>query len=385
MNFGSIVWGAIQPVLTVCIVVVLGAFLKRKNIYHQAVMKSLGVLALQVLSPCLLISKIAVSINLGNMPQYLTIMAISLGYFVFLFIAAGIIYYTTKKYQTPTFRTSILSATSFGNVGDFPIAILTVLGDSTPFMMGDADKGIAFITAILLVYFPLFFSIGLYWIEQDYKSIKSDDFEQLPETTAPIVQQKTPFYKSKLFKLIFLNPNIIGIIIGLLFALIPPFNYVFVTKDGPLHFIFKLIQTIGNAYIPIGLTLFGANLTYANFGIFMKLLGRPVIQTMPTTIYVPISIIIVFKLVICPVIGIFFVKLLASVDLIDKSNAMLQFVLMTPLMMPMAQMNLILAQIYHPKGKPEEMATLVAICYIVAPISLIASLSGAIYSVSLGS
>ena len=386
MNFGSIVWAAIQPILSILIMVAVGVALKKKNIYGQDVMKSLGVFALQFLAPCLMLTKTASSISVNNIHQYLSIMLIAFIYQMYSFVAAFIIFYSTRKYLTPTFRKSLLSAMSFGNVGDFPIAILLTVGNAAPFNPGDGDKGVAFITAILLIYYPLFFSLGIYWIESDYKSLKVEypkiHAELEPLQHEPERPEKPKFWRHPLFRMIIVNPNIIGIVIGLCLGLVQPLNDVFVSSNGALFFIFNTLKTLGNAYIPIGLTLFGANLIYADFSIFKRLFGIAVESTMATTIYIPIFIVVFTRLVISPILGIAFVTYLTNIGFIDPTNKILQFVLMTPMMMPMAQMNLVLSQIYHPKGKPQEMATMVAICYCFAPISLVVSLSVAIYSLS---
>ena len=354
-------------------------------------MKSLGLFALNYLSPCLLMTKTAVSITIRNIDQYLSIMLISFIYQVVSFIVAFLIFYSTRKYLTPTFRKSLLSAISFGNVNDFPIAILLIIGNSPPFINGDADRGVAFISAILLVYCPFLFSLGIYWIESDYKSLRIiEEHPEADDEVAPLrieeplteQPQRLKLWKHPLLKLIFYNPNIIGIVIGLILGIVQPLNDVIVSPSGPLFFIFNTLKTLGNAYIPIGLTLFGANLIYADFSIFKRFFGSTVESTMPSTIYIPIFAAVVTRLVLFPILGISFVTYLTSIGYIDPANKILQFVLMTPMMMPMAQLNLILSQIYHPKGKPQEMATTVAICYCFSPISLMISLSFALYSLS---
>eukprot|EP00835_Amoeboradix_gromovi_P002123 NODE_113_length_19319_cov_0.247815.p6 type:complete len:387 gc:universal NODE_113_length_19319_cov_0.247815:7821-8981(+) len=386
MNFGAIVWAAIQPILTVLIMVIIGVILTKKRIYHQEVMKSLGKFALQFLAPCLMMTKTAASISPSNIMQYLFIMLITSIYQVYYIIAAFIIFFLTKRYCSPTFRTSVMSSTAFGNWGDFPIAILIAIGNSPPFEPGDSDKGIAFVTAILLLYYPLIFSLGVHWIESDYKSIKVEYLDNKTEEESNVVAKPEPkFYHKEWFRLIVFNPNIIGIVIGLMLGLIAPLNKVFVSSDGALFFVFNTLKTMGNAYIPIGLTLFGANLIYADFSIFKRMLRIPVTHNdteLPKKIYVPIFAVIFTRLVISPIIGIAFVNFLISASFIDPMNKILQFVLILPMCMPMAQMNLVLSQIYHPKGKPEEMATMVAICYFLTPFSLIVSLSVAIYTLS---
>eukprot|EP00834_Sanchytrium_tribonematis_P001944 NODE_52_length_30984_cov_1.383358.p11 type:complete len:382 gc:universal NODE_52_length_30984_cov_1.383358:2979-1834(-) len=377
MLIGTIIWGAIQPVLTIFIMVLLGVILKRKKIYNQTVMKELGKLAIQFLSPCLLLTKIAISINIGNIASYLSIILIAFIYQVYYIVMGLIIFFSTRRFLTSTFKKSVLSSCAFGNWSDFPIAILISVGASEPFGPGDSDKGIAYTTAFVLVLIPFLFTFGQFWIESDYKSINHED-STIADPTITLSLTKR-ILNNRLFQLIVLNPNILGITIGLILGLAKPLNEIFVQPSGALYFIFKTFQVIGNGYVPISLSLFGANLMYADFSIFKKLLGFNVPQNLPKSVYIPICAVIFMRMILSPILGILFVKLISSHNLIDKSNKILQFVLILPTLMPMAQMNLILSQIQHPFGKPLEMATLTALCYTVTPFSLIASLTAAIY------
>eukprot|EP00834_Sanchytrium_tribonematis_P002198 NODE_63_length_26141_cov_1.022656.p9 type:complete len:372 gc:universal NODE_63_length_26141_cov_1.022656:17122-16007(-) len=370
MNLATIIWSAFQPVINLLIMVLLGMYLKWKKLYNEQNMSDLSRIDINYFLPCLMFSKIIVSISTNNITEYGLVLCTAFIFQCYYILCGVLIYLTTRKYQTPYFKKGVINSTAFGNWADSPFAIILAIGNSEPFKDGDANYGLALFTAFFLISSPFIFTLGIHWIKSDYKELNEE----------PEVETKR-MWDNPMVKLILRNPNIIAIVLGVIVAVITPLKNQFTLEGGYLHFLFITISTIGGASIPVGITLFGANLLYADFSALKRIFGFGVDSRLPRKIFVPIFAVVFFRMIFCPFIGVAYSKALVYIGLVSDSNKMMQFVLALPMCLPVAQMNLIFSQIFHPNGNPTEMATLVAICYAVAPFTMIASLTGIIYAI----
>ncbi|ORZ35278.1 auxin efflux carrier [Catenaria anguillulae PL171] len=164
-------------------------------------------------------------------------------------------------------------------------------------------------------------------------------------------------------------PNI-GLFSGLLVALIPGALPLMVpTSSAPLSFIYSAFDFLGQAAVPLSLTIFGASLTTLET-------DRRVWREYPGIPWALI-LVLVFRLILMPVIGIVVVEviLVGALGWIPKEEKMLRFVLMIEAAVPTAQLVLIMAKYYHPQGEAKEAAAMTLAQYAVCFLTLTASLA----------
>ncbi|KAI9208813.1 auxin efflux carrier [Polychytrium aggregatum] len=171
-----LIWSAARPILKFFVVMGFGAFLARKNILTLSGSRSLASIIILLAYPCLLFSNIVSSVDdstLGNL-GLMTVAAILLTILGYLF---GVL---VRKLAKPPkiFSNGCVMATTMGNWGDLPLAVISSIGEYAPFNRGDTAIGIAYVSAFLCFANIYFFLIGYRMIASDFASSKQADRQE---------------------------------------------------------------------------------------------------------------------------------------------------------------------------------------------------------------
>ena len=86
-----------------------------------------------------------------------------------------------------------------GNCGDLPIGVILSLGNYPPFHEGDAVKGVAYVSAFLVLTNIFFFTIGYHCFEQDFQCTLSNTSNSLI-SDSEVILELHPNEKSKMDK-----------------------------------------------------------------------------------------------------------------------------------------------------------------------------------------
>lgn len=321
--------------------------------------------------------------------------------------------------STPTHqRRAVLASCAFGNSTGLPITLLTVIQANFPKSseLGRIDETL-YLSVYLLLYPLLQWGIGGWLLapsEEDAKVNKElppgrrsvlressvrhvlhvSQRELEAETTISTKEKATvdesmrllhdevpiddnisftetlAMVASKCFQ-----PPVIGALAGMLVSSIDPLRQLFVDEydrndDAPLEWFFDGVYAIGQAAVPINMTILGINLSRAYVS---KSTSKDIMstQTMVATI--------VGKMVIMPVIGILLAIVLKNYlwHVPETIDGPFYLVLMIVFITPTANNVMIMVELSG-SGSQEGMARLVAWQYAVAPILLSISVAVAV-------
>ncbi|KAG0048260.1 hypothetical protein BGZ83_006767 [Gryganskiella cystojenkinii] len=173
----------------------------------------------------------------------------------------------------------------------------------------------------------------------------------------------------------YLTPPTIGLLLGLLVALVPHLRILFILPTPnsnlapapswdelpPLSFILEVTLMLGGCCVPLGLTVLGASLSRLKPGRM-----RPLVPTLTMITFV--------KLFLSPLLGIMFMQmiLIKSWGWVDAKNHMLQFTLMLMSGSPTSITCFVLAQVWDRRtvNAGGEMAAVIAVQYAVGTVAI---------------
>ncbi|OCF44839.1 membrane protein [Kwoniella heveanensis CBS 569] len=196
-----------------------------------------------------------------------------------------------------------------------------------------------------------------------------------PMTPAPSLTDKKKPLSKRLWPLVepFLSPFMAAIVMGILCSTIKPVKALFVnTVDGysgtvipfapdgnpPLSFIADTATFLGGISIPCGLMLLGAS--------FGRLKMPKKWSDIPFGAIIAMT---VFKMVILPIFGVFFIQALRDhSNLFPKEDKMRLFVSILLSGTPSSVNQLVITQLYNPNGTADTLSMFLALQYILMPI-----------------
>ncbi|KAJ3128403.1 Protein M3 [Physocladia obscura] len=393
---GTIIWSACSPILEIAfvlgihtaifqgflskqIVTAVGIYLSRSKTVSTTDSKLLSTLIINIMYPCLLFTNVITGVSTANVASFgiMTIasIVITLIGFAFGFIVMGLT-------RPPSdFRYGTVMATAMGNYGDMVLAITLAVGNFAPFNAGDASKGVAYVAGFMCFATIFAFTVGYKLIGEDFKHMPKS---VLAVNTTPISEaddlaivitdesldtKNVDTSSLKYWLKTCFNPNTVATLLGLLITLIPVLRNLFYTESTatetatsqPLAFIFKALQLVGNAGVPIGLLNVGSALGRLEFKKFA-----------PIRVITGIAL---CRLIVMPILGVVLVQVLVSHGIIDGNDKMMQFVMMMEASIPTASTTVYLTQFWHPRGEADAMASVVVVQYAVAFVTMTLSLA----------
>ncbi|KAK9720698.1 Protein M3 [Basidiobolus ranarum] len=173
-NTLNIIWTALKPILKLVINVGFGVFLARKGILNPVTSKGLSKIIVNFLLPCLLFSKMVTSINVEHLSQ-MGMLACVVLFYIFLGALFGLAYRLLLTLPK-NFRNGFVAASIWANWGDLPLAVMSSVGDSSPFKPGDSSMGVAYMSVLIVMFNLSLFTLGGYkLVQHDYKEIELDE------------------------------------------------------------------------------------------------------------------------------------------------------------------------------------------------------------------
>lgn len=235
-------------VLKVAIVALVGYALARRGILHSSALTDISSLVIKVTVPCLIFANAAGGFTGASLSG--SLLALGCGP-----VILGIGYISGITMETllrvpPTHRRAVVAASTFHNSTYLPIAVATsVLPPlAAAFPPGAATMAAAIganslITVSLfgVLYSPLFWGLGLWWIAEGNASENGGRFVWLMRL---------------------LPPPVIGVLTGYSVGL-TPIHLALTPAAAPLHLLFQAIRDIGSLTIPLANLILGGMLAQA--------------------------------------------------------------------------------------------------------------------------
>lgn len=153
--------------IKVIIVLTIGALLSRNNILTVASSKSLSTILLFVGYPCLIVSSIVSTLNVGNVSALLYL-AVSVVFYIVLGLMIGGIIRMLVSVPVNLKRT-VLMTLSMCNWGDLSLAVVMGIAKESPFSSGDDLVGASFVVLFCAVANFYFYTVGWYMIGKDVR------------------------------------------------------------------------------------------------------------------------------------------------------------------------------------------------------------------------
>ena len=144
-----------------------------------------------------------------------------------------------------------------------------------------------------------------------------------------------------------------ALIVSIVFTMVPPIRHAFyippeLKSSGTIHeapdegpilgFVMDFTSFVGNATVPIGLSLLGATMARLKIG------------KLPDGFWKSILLMAVFKLIVLPIIAIAWTEKMKQLNWISPDNHMAMFVMIVSSGVPTATSQVYLTAIYMPKG-----------------------------------
>ena len=418
---------ALSSVGTAAVLVFAGFYLHRRNMVTSETKESLTRFSQQIALPSLFFSKLVrCGSNIdaedgGTVASCTSVLdhfrdAWVLLLWPFYICSCGLLVgYISATYFTKTpisQRGSVMVATAFANSNSLPITLLTVIDKNL------RQKGIAssigpeeFISIYLVLYPVLQWSIGGWMLanekqrrdEQEQRTLpvstnsassdaaaSENDFsptnEEMVDLVAPSPRSPTDLHDNRVVKLYpadnestrgfpclsipkflaaALQPPVVGSLLGLFVAAIPPVRALFVditagNKPALLGWLFDAIVCAGQASVPVGMAVLGANLSLT-----VQSKNRHSVASST------VAAVLVGKMIILPLIGIFSSVLLQRVWHVPKEIFTSFFlVLAIEWLPPTANNVMIMVELTGSNGMKEAMARIIGFQYLAAPLLL---------------
>jgi predicted permease len=238
-------WSTGEPIiiaiLKVAVVASVGYLLARRGLMHEAALRDISNLVVQLTVPCLIFTDISAGISGVRAGSTLLLIAsgpimLALGWGI------GHALFRIARIQ-PHLDRPVIGAITFQNAQYLPLAVATAVVPSlAPLFPGIPAGSLAGASVICIflfcvIYSPLFWGVGFWWM------LGGSNLRQLP-----------------LIKL--LPPPVIGIILGYLFGL-TPLHLALTPPHAPLHFLYTALSDIGGLTVPLANLVLGGMLAVA--------------------------------------------------------------------------------------------------------------------------
>ncbi|MCK5803443.1 MAG: AEC family transporter [Lentisphaeria bacterium] len=238
-------------VLKIFLVCLCGAWLSRRGVFTKEFRQQLSQVILWLMLPCLLVSKLSVSVNPANLKAWSALPLTALVYIGLGFTFGGIAMLLVRPPADE--RRVLTAACTFGNSGYIPFPLVIALASTAPIFANDpeaAGRGIAYISVYLVAMSPCLWGIGFPFLSG--RPVRSLRWQQI------------------------LSPPVISILVSIALGTIPPLRSLVVETGAPLRILLDSASLIGQAAIPCALFLVGASLAdirMSNEGAALPTLG----------------------------------------------------------------------------------------------------------------
>ncbi|ESW30018.1 hypothetical protein PHAVU_002G117700 [Phaseolus vulgaris] len=408
MGFVELLEVASMPIIQVLLISALGALMATRYFDHllsSDIRKALNKIVFFIFTPSLIFASFAKSVSLEDMISW-WFMPVNVG---LTFLIGGIIGWILVKLLKPNLKVEglIIAACSSGNMGNLPIVIIPAICDEKggPFGARDVCRNNA------LSYASFSMALGGIFIwtytfqtiksrSLKFKALEAAEIIKVPnkefdanaetlllkdndsqnsievptstyvcdtENQIPVDQGQSSVSKkteslwhrivevSSQFLEELMSPPAIATFFGFLFGAVAWLRNLIIGDNAPLHVIQDSLQLLGNGTIPCITLLLGGNLT----------------QGLKSSTIKPLTLIsiIIGRLFLLPVIGLFIVKAAANFGLLPV-DPLFQYVLVMQYAMPPAMNISTMAQLFDVGN--EECSVILLWTYSAAAIALTA-------------
>ncbi|KAK9374176.1 auxin efflux carrier [Lipomyces chichibuensis] len=203
LSVGAAIFIAAKPIVKIFFSICFGIFFAKKGVLDPHTCKKMSSVIINYFLPCIVFSKVTVAFDSHTMKiAGLTVLT------ALLYIACGCLFAALVQVFLPVpkyWRGGAKAAAIFNNSGDIPMAYVMTITASAPFVDGDEDKGIAYVTIFMAMYVITFFTCGgVQFIEQDFQ-VPDDDPEMIGDAKDEIDEKLHLRKTSKLKKLLHLK------------------------------------------------------------------------------------------------------------------------------------------------------------------------------------
>lgn len=267
---------AAKAVVIIMFVAVAGAMLKRHGVIGPEIIGGLGKLVFFAMLPCLLFTKIAETIDWRRLREY-WVLPLSCFAYIGFGLALGYVIARLCRPREEFFR-GVITATAFGNSSYLPIPLVMAVASIFPAFVGRANaaaEGVAYVSMFLIGFSPMLWTVGLNMLSGRSKR------------------------QVKLRHL--LPPPVIGMLLGVVVGLNPFLKGLFCLPSGICRPLFDSAAVLAAGTVPCALVLLGGNLASG---------PAPGAVNKRT-----VAALILGKLIMMPVLAIFYVKFIFSAGL----------------------------------------------------------------------
>ncbi|KAK9456629.1 auxin efflux carrier [Dipodascopsis uninucleata] len=182
LSIGASIYIAIKPIIKIFIAVSFGFYFARKGILDVHTCKKLSSLMINYFAPCIIFNKVLQAFDISMMKLAATCLLTGI-----LFLVCGMAFGALVRYFTPVpkyWKGGAMVSTIWSNSGDIPMAYVMTITASSPFVSGDEDRGIAYVSILMSVSIISLFSFGgVQLVESDFNvsDDSSDDEVSDPE------------------------------------------------------------------------------------------------------------------------------------------------------------------------------------------------------------
>ncbi len=227
--------------LRVFVVALIGYVLARRGRFTERTMRDISTLVVNVAAPCLFFTNAAVGIGSMHIVDAVVLIVAAPAMLAIGWGCGWLVVRTLRVHEDHV--RPVVAATTFQNASYLPVAVATtalpLLSSLFPQMnpAGLASSGVVCISLFLILYSPLFWGLGFWWIRGDSK-----------------------YGNLKLGQLI--TPAVMAISAGYLVAL-TPLHLLLVPPDSALHFMFLGMTDLSMVTIPLVNLVLGGMLAMA--------------------------------------------------------------------------------------------------------------------------
>ncbi|KAK9390056.1 auxin efflux carrier [Lipomyces mesembrius] len=203
LSLGAAIFIAVKPIVKIFFSICFGIYFSKKGVLDPHTCKKMSSVIINYFLPCIVFSKVTVAFDAHTM----TIAGVTV-LTALLYITCGCVFAALVQVFLPVpkyWKGGAKAAAIFSNSGDIPMAYVMTITASAPFVNGDEDKGIAYVTIFMAMYVITFFTCGgVQFIEQDFQ-VPDDDPEMIGDARDEIDEKLHLRKTSKLRKLLHLQ------------------------------------------------------------------------------------------------------------------------------------------------------------------------------------
>lgn len=248
MDILSLATPIVLAVLKVAAVALVGFMLARRGVLHETALADLSNLVIKVTVPCLIFANAAGGFT-GTSLVSAALAVVGAPLILGLGWLGGTVLGRVLRVQAGHWR-AVICASTFENSAYLPIAVATAVLPplAALFPLGAASavgaiaaNGVVFISLFGVLYSPLFWGLGLWWLSEGAAHDGAAPWTRL------------------------LPPPVIGVLLGYGVGL-TPLHLALTPRHAPLHFVFSAVSDIGSLTIPLANLILGGMLAGAIAG-----------------------------------------------------------------------------------------------------------------------